>query len=1027
MADNAGLPLVNAESNAVETIPWDQAHEALTKGSHNLQAGQSVNVVNPDGSLVSLPAEQVPEALQSGYRIPGQEQVTEHENQKKYGEGFGNEAKAAAAALARTASFGASDVALTHPLSPLGPSLVDPNTLKQLEERNTVGDIAGTIGAFALPFDSAVTAVGKLGEAVTEAAGPMAAKIAASLANPETSPIVAKILASVGETGAKTLGSAVEGAVYGAGNAVTEHALGDPDANGENLLHNVGYGALFGGGMGSVLGITGETYKALKGTFGKDIANAATKDAIIENAALHPTPQMIEPPTSLEEIERHIANAAKEGYGEELPAKGRLLETNDILAGESQYPAHSLQVQSLTSPLLRDSYKVALENPQSVDGQTLRTYEAVQKREASDKLLPKFIQDIAPEEKLISDPVEAGNHAVNTFVKQYNTEKETLSPFFKEFDKKAINLSADPTAVLTTIDKSLPEAAQYIVKDPEGYSIAKYSPKMPFSKDTHEAIKSLLDTLNDPAGVTIADLRNVRESLRDKVNFLSAPRVSREISGLRRSIMDLMQDEVDKLAPGEAVEGLNHPLKSPLTDTRELFKRYAQNEEKRAIIEQIMGGSISDKASFAREIKPEEVLNRLFGNTISVKAAKEILGADFNKIAANYIKQKVGGVTDVTKNGFSSNKFATFLKQKAPELEEALAQNPDQLNKIRAVTDKMRILPDSPSINPSGTAKATLLQKMQNLGGYLGKDGITSIPGKVLGALGEAYDEMKQHSEFNRILRSGSNANSEEQLVNKTRQYGALSKIERMQQATANTISKGAKALFTVGDKTKVVLSQKLIPKEEQQKKYDKLQTHLKEMTGNPELFIDALSKSTQDLQAIAPDINGSLNNAAVRATQFLRSKLPAQDPSSTLTAPYKPSGTELAIFNRYVHAVNHPLDILKELKNGTITKESLETVQTVYPKLVGQIQKAISDNLNEKNVAKMPYQQKLMISAFLGMDISNTLHQQNIASAQISSAPPPVPSEAQTVKPSQKGLGHLKQSNQLLTPQQASNQRSDR
>lgn len=1024
--DPSGLPLVNATSNAVESVPWDQAHNALTSGSHNLQAGQTVNVLNPDGALVSLPSEQVPDAIQSGYRIPGQAPITEFNNQKKYGEGAIPQTEAAAAAAARMATFGLSDQALTRS------GLVDPNTLKQLQERNPLSDVAGSIAGVFAP-GSAVKAVGKTGAVVTEAAAPMAAKIARSLANPETSPMVAAILQKAGIVGAKTLGSAVEGSVYGLGNAVSENALGDADLNAENILHNVGYGALFGGALGTVLGTAHETFGGLKGAVGKDLTNAAAKDAVIENAALAPTPQHLEPPSSLEEIQQHLKDAVDQGYTTDLPQKARLLETNEILAGDSQYPAHSLQVQSLSSPVLRDTYKTALENPLNADGQTLRSWEAIQKSEGVNKLLPKFVQDIAPEAKLTSDAVIGGQDAIDSFTKQYKNEQTELKPFFKQFDKQAITLATDPTAVLNTIDRALPEASQYIMKDPEGYGIVKYEKTMPFSKDTHDAITSLLDALNKPEGVTIADLRNLRETMRDNVNFMTAPRVSREISSLRKSIMDLMQDEVNKNAPTEAVEGLNHPVKSPLSDPRELFKRYAQNEESRSTIEQIMGGSIGDVKSFAREIKPEEALNRLFGNTIYVKAAKSILGADFDRLSANYLSQKMASVTDAAKNGFSSNKFATFLKQKAPELEEALAQHPDELNKIRATIDKLRILPDSPSINPSGTAKTNLIQKMQSLGGYLGKDGITSIPGKVMGALGEAYGEMQQHSEFNRILRSNSDMNTEEQMANKTRQYGAFSKIERMQQATANTIDKGVAALFKAKEVGVPIAVPKLIPHEKKLEQYKKTEAHLKDMASDPNRFSDALEQATKALHQVAPDMNGSLTLAAVRATQFLQSKLPTQNQPSQLTKPYEPSKSELAKFNRSLEIVEHPLNALKQLKDGTLTSETLEALHTVYPKLLNQMQQAILANLNEKTVAKMPYQAKIMASAFLGQDLSNSLSQQSIMSAQIQSAPqaPPggagAPRPKDKAGPSQKGLGKLDRSSALMTPQQQALARTER
>ncbi len=106
---------------------------------------------------------------------------------------------------------------------------------------------------------------------------------------------------------------------------------------------------------------------------------------------------------------------------------------------------------------------------------------------------------------------------------------------------------------------------------------------------------------------------------------------------------------------------------------------------------------------------------------MTVKAAKQILPADvFRKASADYLAGKIASVTDAAKNGFSSNKFYTFLTKKAVELQAAIGDSPESLAKIKAYTNIMRILPDAPSINPSGTAKTTnLLQKIQAAGAFL--------------------------------------------------------------------------------------------------------------------------------------------------------------------------------------------------------------------------------------------------------------------------------------------------------------------
>lgn len=165
-------------------------------------------------------------------------------------EEYGNRPIAAGlAGAARGASFGLSDVALTKS------GLVDPSTLRELEERNKaaslVGEAAGIVGPLLTP-------AGLLGAGVKGAA--TAAKAVESISAKALQRIIAdtgkKKLATeiIAKSIPKAAGSAVEGAFYGVGDLISEEALGRADINAESLVASAGTGALFGGTIGGVLG-----------------------------------------------------------------------------------------------------------------------------------------------------------------------------------------------------------------------------------------------------------------------------------------------------------------------------------------------------------------------------------------------------------------------------------------------------------------------------------------------------------------------------------------------------------------------------------------------------------------------------------------------------------------------------------------------------------------------------------------------------------------------------------------------------
>lgn len=227
------------------------------------QNSNLVTLLDPDDNQVQGPASEVQAALAvPGYRLATPENLAEVAAKAKYGSGIGNAAKAFGAGVLRGGTLNLSDPVLTH----LG---VAPETLAGLEKYNPgsslAGQAVGTLGALAVAPEAEVgegavaaknaltaadavnpvSAVSKLGGKVAEGLGGLVPEAGSGVAS--------KILSGTGQVAARGLGSAVEGAFYGAGQTLSEKALGDPDVTAERLMANVGYGALLGGGLGSTV------------------------------------------------------------------------------------------------------------------------------------------------------------------------------------------------------------------------------------------------------------------------------------------------------------------------------------------------------------------------------------------------------------------------------------------------------------------------------------------------------------------------------------------------------------------------------------------------------------------------------------------------------------------------------------------------------------------------------------------------------------------------------------------------------
>lgn len=944
-----------------------------------------VTVKSKFGQFGTVNKTDLSNALSHGFSVANDDEITEHNNKEEYGSGLVNPAIAGLEEAAGTATFGVSRELEN------ASGLTTPEAQAARAKYNPMARMAGTVGGLVADPFGAIGRTSSIGGQIAEGTANLIGRAA-----PEAS-LAARAIKNVP---AAATGLAAEGAAYGLGNSVTEHALGDPDLNAEHVMSNVGYGALFSGAIGGLMEGGANVFgKSMVKGGEKIVADKAPEAAMashmddiakgVEASEIAQTPSALPQdtpfkdfPKSIDEIQNAVKSAGP--LVDEAQPSLQALKDADANLPDLQYKTHALQYESLKDRASRDYYKTFLEG-QSEESKALASYEALQKSESVVKL-DNTIQDIAPGAKLEADPVAAGESAIEGFSKQYNQEKQDLAPIFKQIDKASEGISHGTFDTLLKLSSAFPDIDKYLTADAEGvFKLEKYKAKMPFSEETHKAIDYLVEAANDK-DLTLSGLKNVRDKMRSLAKFDSDPRAAMEISSIRKMLMDEMQAHVEKLVPDIQV--------------RNTFARYAQNEEKRAVIEKIMGGSISDKASFAKTIKPEDVLNRIFSSTVSTNAAKEILGKDFNKVLADYLAGKKSAMTDAAKNGFSSNKFATFLRGKSPELSEALSEAPNQLQRINHLTDRMRILPDSPSINPSGTAtKLSIMEKMAGISRVLRPDHLMEDFAKKYVEKGAA---AKQRYTIDEVLAGKHLGAAKEAAEEKYANSSKLAKLERIAQNAAYNIEKGAKAIFgkaaDFAKKSTGLVGSKLAPsplhKEDDadNSNHKDVFARIRELSNDPEKMIDEMQAATKDLYPHAPMISQGVQAAATRATQFLSTKMPMVPPPEAFSkSTYTPSTTEISQFERYYNMVENPLEAFDLIRGNQVTPEAIETLSMVYPKMYDQMKTAIighaADHLN-KNGA-IPYQTRQSISLFLGEPMDQAMSPQSVQTYQMAMIPP--------------------------------------
>lgn len=207
--------------------------------------GQHSFLIDRIGNVVPVPPEEAQAKIQAGWVPASREQVDDFKKAEKFGS-TGQAAAAFGEHAARALTFGASTAAETA----LG---VAPEDIEAREKYNPTASTLGTVAGIAAPLVLSGGASAVTAPALTAELGGGAARLlGASL--PQATSVAGRLALKAATAG---LGSAVEGAVYGAGQLVHEKALGDPNMTAQHAMATIGIGGLLGGAIGAGGGALG--------------------------------------------------------------------------------------------------------------------------------------------------------------------------------------------------------------------------------------------------------------------------------------------------------------------------------------------------------------------------------------------------------------------------------------------------------------------------------------------------------------------------------------------------------------------------------------------------------------------------------------------------------------------------------------------------------------------------------------------------------------------------------------------------
>lgn len=933
-----------------------------------VDASDTVNLINPEGSLISVPISQKQDAVNFGYTEPTDEDI----NQYKYGS-TGQQILTGVEGAASAGTFGLAG-GLENQLAKI-PGLENLAPEKRaLRERinpksHITGQllgIAGTGGAFGA-LDAAGLGAGELlglgAEGEIASAGERAAasalengatKEAANIASQAARAETAAQFSNTAKIGSKAVKLATENALFSAGDEVSKMFSDqtDPTHPVQTAITNIGLSGLIGGALGGALGTVSPLWKAtMSGKTGSIL------DAIGKRAGGEAIPEEL--------------HNALQTTGIDIPPEVKAALGNDPSVRQM---FQTLQDSSTGSGLkAQEALKTFKSNIGDYVAQTLG--------KAPEEL--ESLRDLSPN--------QAGRDLQNTLASEF---KSKVSPVSEAFQTTTEKYKSVPLSDVTK--NEIAESFSKLAQD-KGYNLSTDSDSLKYIQRVYKDLPNLK---------TLEDLRKYQSLMGEELSKEQMWDLGKSFRGiLNKAEGDLVEQTIGREAPDTLP---NHIA------AKAEYARISNLQD--SLNDRLHVGKYGGPSTFIRGLKdlePEAFLRRL-----DPKNDADLLKTLQGEFPETAQKLKDYQLSNLLKTGAekapegANLNYGTIFKHldaiKSPEYRSFLIDEAAQ-GKLDAIKSLANAIPEK--IGRSGTPQGLDALWSNIPGSAIGM--ITMLTGHnpalgfVTGALTKVLSRDAPDAVRLGLLKFlGSSAPIEAE--------GFKSMVDFISHTVKgeNLISKAVSGVFNAGAD---VLPSDLLPTD---KKREKLDQKLKDLQVNQAPLFDVGGK----IGHYMPPQGMAMGQTAAQAVNYLNSLRPNTDKQNPLDSKIVPSKVQTAEFNNALDIAEQPLLIMKNIKEGTVTPIELVHLKNLYSglydKLSSSLQHEMINAVSDEKV--IPYKTRIGLSMFLAQPMDATMTPNGIMAAQ-----PKAPvQQAQVGVPQSKGPHSLKNINKLAaayqTPMQA-------
>jgi hypothetical protein len=948
------IVLYNLQTGQPEGLRPGVAEEALKRGTHSVPKGSRYNVVSDSGESGSVDSSQLFDAVNQGYRIetPFEREVNNYAEENK---GITGAAKAALYGLGNELTFGTGEVIADKVQSSL-----DVAKRQRVKDEfpvvNTLGSLVG-IGAtlpIAGPLFRGAGAAGKAVQKGTESL----ISTALSKAGVTSAKEIAESMAP--QLVAKVAGAAAEGAALMSPRAAAQLAVGDPEAAAESLV----LGAGIGGALKGVTGIASPGLKAL--SVGYKRARDSVKAPFGKGA------------TAVEN--QGLINEARENIiksSEKPRAEARDFRLEDKLVQEAEAAANSKYAQEAREWAER----IGL---------------------AADDLTP----DVMSRSTFVKDGVGAmsqrfttvGHALRNKIDKQVNAIVGTTKNVLGTADVKAaeeIAMIARERATQNLQARIAQSDALYAEQSRRLGAIALTEAEV---QRITEGAAEIIKKAESGANKKVRD--EIAKNLRGIEQFaVEGQPMSLEVLAQQRASVN---DELSKFArlPGAAEKR----TRDALFELKEYFENQIEQTAKN--LEVGGAGELRELAAQARQSyaalkREQEQFAELLGHR---KGGKQLPSTFLSDLATKNPEQIESALAKLNSeqmrrlNAFAPDFFDVAAKIKRNDLvrvggKEGVALQ-GTFNKFKELDSKIKELIFTPEARAQLEAASGLWDRVQ-VNFNRSKTAVVQDAGGILKHFKQEF--VSDPLQYEALLKSAS-MQAQNKALNQTmdvagRILSATDKavVSILDNTNVKVLEKSS---GKVGSVLSRILKQADQGKRVAEKESDDPQEMLRQFANDLDEVVMAPDKALDRLEELFGGFDGAptrelavlASTKMTEAASYLKEMLPPLVQTVNtfdVSEPPRVPTSEIAAFERRLETVENPGILADRLANGTLTREHVETMARVYPRLYQAMQMRGMELIADKGMKQASYPNRLKLALLLSLDTHQSLSSSAIRSLQ--------------------------------------------